>query len=115
MYYVNKGEKLMINKDKIFSINKPNYNPALLRLPYMLAFGILAYILIWPLLALSVIQFGFHLFEGIPNSRLINLSSKITSYLLQIFEYISYKSDQKPYPFSSLPPNNIKKNRSKKI
>ena len=31
----------------------------------MIAFGIIAYILIWPLLALSVVQFGFHLFEGI--------------------------------------------------
>lgn len=99
----------MINKTKKFSLNNPNYNPALLRLPYMIAFGVIAYILIWPLLALSVIQFGFHLFEGIPNSRLVSLSSKIITYLSQIFDYISYKSDLKPYPFSSLPSNIVKK------
>ena len=106
----------MINKNKIFSLNKPNYNPALIRLPYMLAFGILLYILIWPLLALSVIQFGFHLIEGIPNSRLVSLSSKLIAYIMQIFDYISYKSDQKPFPFSSLPPSNknVKKTKTKK-
>ena len=105
----------MINKTKKFSLSKPDYNPALIRLPYMIAFGIVAYILIWPLLALSVIQFGFHLFEGIPNSRLVNLSSKIITYLSQIFDYVSYKSDQKPLPFSSLPANNMpKKSKTKK-
>ena len=105
----------MINKTKKFFLNNPDYNPALLRLPYMIAFGIIAYILIWPLLALSVVQFGFHLFEGIPNSRLVTLSSKIISYLSQILDYISYKSDIKPYPFSSLPSNTTsRKTRSKK-
>ena len=93
----------MINKLKKFNINKPNFNPALSRLPYMAAFGVIAYILIWPLLALSVIQFGFHLFEGIPNTRLVSLSNQVIVYLLQIFDYISYKTDQKPFPFSSLP------------
>ena len=93
----------MINKLKKFNINKPNFNPALLRLPYMTAFGVIAYILIWPLLALSVIQFGFHLFEGIPNTRLVSLSNQVIVYLLQIFDYISYKTDQKPFPFSPLP------------
>ncbi len=105
----------MINKTKKFSLKKPDYNPALIRLPYMIAFGIVAYILIWPLLALSVIQFGFHLFEGIPNSRLVSLSSRIITYLSQIFDYISYKSDQIPFPFSSLPTNKVAtKKREKK-
>ena len=93
----------MINKLKKFNISKPNFNPALLRLPYMIAFGVIAYIFIWPLLALSVIQFGFQLFEGIPNARLVSLANQIIAYLLQIFDYISYKTDQKPFPFSSLP------------
>ena len=102
----------MINKLNRFNISKPNFNPALLRLPYMAAFGVIAYILIWPLLALSVIQFGFHLFEGIPNARLVSLSNQLISYILQIFDYISYKTDQKPFPFSSLP---IKANNKKKV
>ena len=82
----------MINKLNRFNISKPNFNPALLRLPYMAAFGVIAYILIWPLLALSVIQFGFHLFEGIPNARLVSLSNQLILYILQIFDYISCKS-----------------------
>tara|TARA_B100000579_G_C22826556_1_gene853455 strand:+ start:1213 stop:1533 length:321 start_codon:yes stop_codon:yes gene_type:complete len=103
----------MISKLKKFNVNKPNFNPALIRLLYMVAFGIIAYILIWPLLALSVIQFGFQLFEGIPNSRLVNLSNQIILYIVQIFDYITYQTDQKPYPFSSLPIKTDKKTKIK--
>jgi len=103
----------MISNLKKFNINKPNFNPALLRLLYMVAFGVVAYILIWPLLALSVIQFGFQLIEGIPNARLVSLSNQIILYILQIFEYITYQTDQKPYPFSSLPVKTEKKTKSK--
>ena len=80
----------------------------------MAGFGVIAYIIIWPLLALSVIQFGFHLFEGIPNARLVSLSNQFIAYLLQIFDYLSYKTDQKPFPFSSLPSKNILKQKLKK-
>ena len=89
----------MINKTKKFSLHNPDYNPALLRLPYMIAFGVVAYILIWPLLALSVIQFGFHLFEGIPNSRLVSLSSKIITYLSQILIIFHIKVILNHIPF----------------
>ena len=103
----------MISNLKKFNINKPSFNPALIRLLYMVAFGIVAYILIWPLLALSVIQFGFQLFEGIPNARLVNLSNQIITYIVQIFEYITYQTDQKPYPYSSLPVKLDKKTKNK--
>ena len=104
----------MINKLNKFNISKPNFNPALMRLPFMAAFGVIAYIIIWPLLAISVIQFGFHLFEGIPNARLVNLSNQFIAYLVQIFDYLSYKTDQRPFPFSSLPPKNTIKTKTKK-
>ena len=104
----------MINKLNKFNINKPNFNPALLRLPFMVGFGVISYIIIWPLLAISVIQFGFHLFEGIPNARLVILSNQLIVYLLQIFDYLSYKTDQKPFPFSSLPSKNSIKTKTKK-
>ena len=103
----------MISNLKKFNIDKPNFNPALSRLLFMVAFGIVAYILIWPLLALSVIQFGFQLIEGIPNARLVSLSNQIILYILQIFDYISYQTDQKPYPFSSLTTKTEKKSKTK--
>ena len=103
----------MISNLKKFNLNKPNFNPALIRLLYMVAFGIVAYILVWPLLALSVIQFGFQLFEGIPNARLVNLSNQIIVYIVQIFDYITYQTDQKPYPYSSLKIKAEKKTKTK--
>ena len=64
-------------------------------------------------MALSVIQFGFQLFEGIPNARLVSLSNQIIVYITQIFDYITYQTDQKPYPYSSLPTKAEKKTKAK--
>ena len=91
-----------------------DFNPALIRLLFMLGYGFLAYLLIWPILALAVIQFGFHLIEGIPNARLANLNWRIISYLTQILDYICYRSEQKPFPFNSLPIESQVKNKKKK-
>ena len=91
-----------------------DFNPALIRLLFMLGYGFLAYLLIWPILALAVIQFGFHLIEGIPNARLANLNWRIISYLTQILDYICYRSEQKPFPFNSLPIESQVKNKNKK-
>ena len=91
-----------------------DFNPALIRLLFMLGYGFLAYLLIWPILALAVIQFGFHLIEGIPNARLANLNWRIISYLTQILDFICYRSEQKPFPFNSLPIESKVKNKNKK-
>ena len=91
-----------------------DFNPALLRLLFMLGYGFLAYFLIWPILALAVIQFGFHLIEGIPNARLANLNWRIISYLTQILDFICYRSEQKPFPFNGLPIESQVKNKKKK-
>lgn len=91
-----------------------DFNPALIRLLFMLGYGFLAYLLIWPILALAVIQFGFHLIEGIPNARLANLNWRIISYLTQILDFICYRSEQKPFPFNSLPIESQVKNKKKK-
>lgn len=91
-----------------------DFNPALIRLLFMLGYGFLAYLLIWPILALAVIQFGFHLIEGIPNARLANLNWRIISYLIQILDFICYRSEQKPFPFNTLPVESQVKNKKKK-
>lgn len=93
-----------MKKNKMnLKMKSANFNPALVRLLFMLGFGFIAYLLIWPILALAVIQFGFHLIEGIPNARLANLNWRVISYLTQILDFICYRSEQKPFPFNSLP------------
>ena len=90
-----------------------NLNQALVRLRFMLGFGAWAYALIWPILALAVVQFGFHLIEGIPNARLANLNWRMISYLSQILDFICYRVEQKPFPFNSLPAEPSIKNKKK--
>ena len=97
----------------ILGIKGTDFNPALIRLMFMLGFGFLAYILIWPILATAVIQFGFHLIEGIPNARLASLNWRMISYLTQILDFICYRSEQKPFPFNPLPIETERKNKKK--
>jgi len=101
------------NNEENLKIKSTNLNPAILRLLFMLGFGFLAYLLIWPILAIAVIQFGFHLIDGIPNARLANLNWRMISYLIQILDFLCYRSEQKPFPFNALPIEPEVKNKKK--
>ena len=47
------------------------------------------------------------------NSELEYLSNQIIVYIVQIFDYITYQTDQKPYPFSALPSKAGNKTKAK--
>lgn len=51
------------------------------------------------LLAVIVIQFGFVLFKGQLNEQLLNLSKILCDYLYQVMLYITFNSDERPFPF----------------
>ena len=38
-----------------------------------------------------------------PNENLVSFSKKISSYIYQIINFITYSSDQRPWPFNSFP------------
>ena len=112
---MNKGRQSVAKSKMSLKMKSSNLNPALVRLLFMLGFGVLAYILIWPILAMAVVQFGFHLIEGIPNARLANLNWRMISYLSQILDFICYRVEQKPFPFNTLPADSpIKKKKKTK-
>ena len=70
---------------------------------YILLFAILygiAEIVLW---AIVLYQFGSQLLAGHPNNRLLAFSRGLNAYIYQILQYISYRSDEKPYPFADWP------------
>ncbi len=48
-------------------------------------------------------QIGFHLLGGAPNPRLQALGGALARYLYQILRYLTYSSEQRPFPFAPWP------------
>lgn len=75
-----------------------------IRILFMIAFAIAAYIILVPLiLVLSIAQALFTLITGQSNANLRYFSATLALYVPQVIEFLTYLSDVKPYPFSDLP------------
>jgi len=55
------------------------------------------------LMAITIIQTLLNLFTGEPSESLKSAGRSLGVYVKQISEYLSYASEQKPYPFSDWP------------
>lgn len=76
-----------------------------LRLLFMVIFYFVAYLAAMAIALIAIIQAIHGFIKGSPNTRLLALSGGLNYYFYQVFQYITYNSDQKPYPFSDWPDN----------
>src|SRR5688572_16637895 len=74
-----------------------------LRILLMLGFVILSWLLRFGQLAIVVIQVLFALITGRANDNMRRAGTLLSLYQAQIWLYLSYSSNVKPYPFSDLP------------
>ncbi len=72
-----------------------------LRLVFMIIFYALASVATVVLSVVVVLGFVWVLFTGETNSNLKSLGHGIASYLYQIVTYLTYNSDEKPFPFEA--------------
>ena len=70
---------------------------------FMLLFAFIHWAAKIVLVVTIVIQFGFVLFSGGKNIRLLQLSRELSSFLYQIFMFLTFNSETKPYPFHPWP------------
>jgi Domain of unknown function (DUF4389) len=73
--------------------------PTWMRLVFMIIFSILASVTSFVATVVVVLGFLWVLFTGETNKQLQELGKSIASYLYQIFCYLTYNSDDRPYPF----------------
>ena len=73
------------------------------RVCYMLLYGLCAAIAECLLLAVVLFQLLLKLFTGAPNARLLTLGQGLGVYLYQIFQYLSFNSEYRPYPLGAWP------------
>ena len=52
---------------------------------------------------ITLLQLLFSIGSKKPNENLVFFSKKISSYIYQIINFITYSSDQRPWPFNSFP------------
>ena len=72
-----------------------------LRLIVMIGFGIVASILIWLVWLVAAVQFICTLITGRINQNLDDFSAGLVLYLTRIFEYLMFRSNDRPFAFSS--------------
>lgn len=75
-----------------------------LRVAFIILFGIVFYIafgwLIWLLVLFQVVT---KLITGGVNPQLLELSPRVTDYANDILRYVTFQSDQKPWPLDKSP------------
>ncbi len=74
-----------------------------LRFVYLVVFGIAFYLSILLTFAASVFQFLAKLFSGSPFSGLAEFGSNLATYQAQVTRYLTFASDDKPFPFAPFP------------
>lgn len=70
---------------------------------YMLLFVLLYSVAELVMTAVVLLQFGFHLVNGMSQPRLLSLGAELASYLYQVFRFLSFNTEVMPYPFSDWP------------
>lgn len=78
-----------------------------LRLPYMLVFGVAFYLAAGLLFAIALLQFLTKLFSGRVLDWPLNFGINLATYLGQIAQYLSYTSQDKPFPFAPFPEQKV--------
>ena len=86
------------------SIDNVIQSPVWIRTLLVAVFAIASYFILLPLIiVLSIAQGLFTLITGNANANLKYFSAVLELYISQLFRFLTYLSEVKPYPFSNLP------------
>lgn len=78
-----------------------------IRLVYMILFFVTHRLASWILMVIAVIQFCLTLFSGNKNGRLNEFSGSLNRYIYQAGIFLSFESEEKPYPFDEWPSKSV--------
>lgn len=74
-----------------------------LRLLFMIMFAVILYVAAIVMSFLVVLQFLFSLISGRDNRNLRELGQSLAVYIHQTLRFLTYNSEQKPFPFDDWP------------
>lgn len=70
---------------------------------YILIFGVIFYFLVGIIWLLVIFQFITKVLTGELNQYLENISSSLTTFAMQILNYITFQTEYRPFPFNPWP------------
>ncbi len=70
---------------------------------FILVFGLIFYFLFFLILLVVVFQFVMKLLTTELNSQLLDFSDSLTQYISQILLYITFKTEERPFPYNPWP------------
>ena len=70
---------------------------------FMILFGIIYSVAEVVLVAVVVIQFLFVLFTNEKNERLLGFGKELSTFIYQVFLYLTFNTEEKPFPFADWP------------
>lgn len=79
-----------------------------MRLLYMVLLTIAYAVAEFLLYALVIFQFLFKAFTGSLNEKIYNFSTSLTTYIKQILDYLTFESEERPFPFADWPQASVK-------
>lgn len=82
------------------NLKKPS---AWLRVLFMAGFAVALYVVGVVLLVLMLAQIVFSLVTGSDNANLRKLGASLSEYVAQILAFLTYNSEEKPFPFTPFP------------
>ena len=85
---------------------KQNASESGLRLLFIILFGGILYIAIILTFVLVVFQLGHKFITGSPNPKLQNFARDLTMFMHRVLDYLTFNSEQKPFPFDEWPSEN---------
>jgi Domain of unknown function (DUF4389) len=85
-----------------------------LRLLFMLFFAVVLCVSGYLISLLVLLQFIFALVTGQNNEKLRQLGSSFSMFIFQILQFITYNSEEKPFPFADWPDTGVKSNDASK-
>jgi hypothetical protein len=75
----------------------------LARLLYAVGFGMLAWVVLWVLIVLGVVQFVFFAISGHANEELKRFSLNLVQYLAELLGFVTFVREARPFPFGPFP------------
>ena len=79
----------------------------------ILLFLFIVWIVKFFILTIAILQFFLVLFTDQTNSRLLEFGEHLSSYVAQVFRYLTYNTEERPYPFAPWP--GMSKSSGKKL
>ncbi len=92
----------MANQENGNSTNLGNFD-TWIRLFFMVLFGVLLYVAWLVIVVIAVLQFALVLMTTNDNENLRGLGQGLSKWCLQVYLFLTFNSEQKPFPFDEWP------------